>query len=59
MKSNVSNRTYMLGVRLKPQEKDYLKREADERGQRVSDYVRDVLLATMNFKTAPVDKLSA
>lgn len=46
----VPKRDYTMGIRLKPAERKYLEREADERGQRLSDYVRDVLLATMNFK---------
>lgn len=58
MKSKIPKRDYTLGIRLKAQEREYLEREADERGQRISDYVRDVLLATMNFKS-PVDKISA
>lgn len=30
-------------IRVKPSEYEYLRREADERGQRVSEYVRAVL----------------
>lgn len=58
MKSRVEKREHTLGIRLKASEREYLQREADERAQRVSDYARDVLLATMNFKPS-VDKLSA
>ena len=49
MKTKIPKRSYTMGIRLKPNEKAYLDREADERGQRLSDYVRDVLLSTMNF----------
>lgn len=42
----VKKRDYTLGVRLKDHERDYLTREARERGQRLSDYIRDVLLAS-------------
>lgn len=49
MKQNIPKRTYTMGIRLKPHEKEYLDREADERGQRLSDYVRGVLLSTMSF----------
>jgi hypothetical protein len=58
MKSKIPKRTYTMGIRLKPHEKIYLDNEAAERGQRLSDYVRDVLLSTMNF-THSVGKESA
>jgi hypothetical protein len=50
MKTNIPKRSYTLGIRLKAHEKEYIEREAGERGQRVSDYVRDVLLATMDIR---------
>ena len=43
----VKNRKYTLGVRLKDHERKFLEREATEKGQRVSDYVRRVLFANM------------
>jgi uncharacterized protein (DUF1778 family) len=58
MKNKVIKRTYTMGIRLKANEREYLEREADERGQRLSDYVRDVLLATMNFSRSD-DKINA
>lgn len=58
MKAKIPKREHTLGVRLKTSERKYIEREASERGQRVSDYVRDVLLATMNFKNS-VDKINA
>ena len=52
MKSKVPNRNTTIGVRLKAYERKYLEREAEERGQRLSDYVRNILLATINFPGA-------
>lgn len=39
------NREVRYMIRMKPSEKQYLEREADERGQRLSEYVRAVLFA--------------
>ena len=41
---NKVNRTERFMVRFKKVELDYLRREADERRQRLSDYIRTTLL---------------
>ena len=56
MKTKIPKRTYTLGVRLKPQEEEYLRREADERGQRLSEYIRNVLLSGFNYMSPSVGK---
>ena len=58
MKNKIPTRDYTLGIRLKPPERDYLEREANERRQTLSEYVRGILLVSMNFNV-PVDKQSA
>lgn len=39
------NRSKRMSIRIKPSEKAYLRREADERGQRIPEYVRAILFA--------------
>jgi uncharacterized protein (DUF1778 family) len=38
------NKEITIGFRVKPQERKYLDRKADERGQKLSDYIRNLLL---------------
>jgi hypothetical protein len=54
MKSKIPKRTYTMGIRLKDDEYKFIKGEADKRLLRVSDYVRDVLLFKMDFRTPSV-----
>lgn len=44
------NRTYTLGIRLKDHEKRYIAKEADKRGQRLSEYVRGMLLTNAIYE---------
>lgn len=37
-------RKITVAFRVKPSERLYLKREADERGQRLSEFIRNILL---------------
>ncbi len=39
-----TNRTSTIGIRVKPAERKYIEREAAERGQRISDYLRNLIL---------------
>lgn len=41
----LENRDIRYMIRMKASEKEYLRREADERGQRLSEYIRAVLFA--------------
>ena len=50
MKTKIPKRDYTLGIRLKPNERQYIEREASALGVRVSDFARDVLLAPMRLK---------
>jgi hypothetical protein len=43
------NRDIRYMIRMKPSEHNYLRREADERGQRLSEYIRAVLFANAVF----------
>jgi uncharacterized protein (DUF1778 family) len=47
------NRRTRFMIRVKPSEYEYLRREADERGQKISEYVRAVLFA--NAILVPID----
>ena len=49
----LENRDVRYMIRMKPSEKQYLEREADERGQRLSEYIRAVLFA--NAILTPTD----
>lgn len=52
----VKNRTRWVTLRVKPEEYDYIRREAEERGQRPSEYVRAVLFAAANFHFSVEEK---
>lgn len=47
MKKEKRDKRFM--IRVKPSEWEYLVREADERGQLVSEFVRAVLFATATY----------
>lgn len=49
-----SRRTRFM-IRVKPSEYAYLRRESDERGQKVSEYVRAIIFANAVF-VSPDDK---
>lgn len=41
---SIANRTAVIAVRIKPKERRYLEREATERGLKLSEYLRAILL---------------
>lgn len=45
-----SRRTRFM-IRVKPSEYAYLRREAEERGQRISEYVRNIIFANVILVT--------
>ena len=44
----VKNKTKFVGARMTDEERDYLVREATERGIRLSEYIRRALLLNMS-----------
>lgn len=51
----VKNKTKFVGARMTVEEREFLVRESDERGIRLSDYIRRMLLINM----PPVSKDNA